>query len=281
MSRVVIAGPASWNRIVYLDALPEPRPHMQFAEEYYDTVGGTSAGKALHLASLGHDVHLHTMLGDDDDGRRVGSLLADAGIDLHAIPADITERHLNLMTRAGERVSLYLETPHPVTSTAAPDFATADAVVLDLGAVSAGLLDTAAASGTPVWVDLHDYDGVSAYHDPFIGVADAVFMSDGGLEDPRPLMLRLIEGGASLVVCTLGAAGAIACDADGTFHSAAALPVEVRDTNGAGDAFLSGFLDAHLRAAPLTECLAAGARQARTALTTRHLHPALDDALGA
>ena len=41
---VFIAGPASWNSIVVLDRLPEPVPHMQFAEDSWETVGGTSAG---------------------------------------------------------------------------------------------------------------------------------------------------------------------------------------------------------------------------------------------
>ena len=47
--KVVISGPASWNRIVLLEHLPEPVPHMQFALGDHETVGGTSAGKALGL----------------------------------------------------------------------------------------------------------------------------------------------------------------------------------------------------------------------------------------
>jgi hypothetical protein len=50
---VVVCGPASWNHLISLDRLPEPVPHMQFAESAWHTVGGTSAGKAAHLAALG------------------------------------------------------------------------------------------------------------------------------------------------------------------------------------------------------------------------------------
>jgi acarbose 7IV-phosphotransferase len=81
---VFISGPASWNRIVVLDRLPEPSPHMQFAEDSWETLGGTSAGKALHLAELGIDVRLHTLLGDDVDGRRIARLLRKAGVDVAA-----------------------------------------------------------------------------------------------------------------------------------------------------------------------------------------------------
>jgi sugar/nucleoside kinase (ribokinase family) len=108
---VFIAGPASWNTIVELDRLPEPVPHMQFALGDWETVGGTSAGKALGLAGLGRRTVLHTLLGRDEAGEHVRRLLTAAGVELLAGDGGTTERHLNLMTPAGERVSLYLATP--------------------------------------------------------------------------------------------------------------------------------------------------------------------------
>jgi sugar/nucleoside kinase (ribokinase family) len=81
---VFIAGPASWNQIVELERLPEPVPHMQFALGAWETVGGTSAGKALALAGLGRRVTLHTLLGDDADGERVRGLLTAVGVELLA-----------------------------------------------------------------------------------------------------------------------------------------------------------------------------------------------------
>ena len=77
-------------------------------------------------------------------------------------------------------------------------------------------------------------------------------------------------------MCTLGADGAIALDAYGRRAEVAAAPASVVDTNGAGDAFFSGFLDAWLdTAGDLEASLAGGARQAVVALSSRHLHPAL------
>jgi sugar/nucleoside kinase (ribokinase family) len=55
-----------------------------------------------------------------------------------------------------------------------------------------------------------------------------------------------------------------------------AAPAEVVDTNGAGDAFFAGFLDAHLRSADAAAALEAGARQAVVALASRQLHPTLE-----
>ena len=282
---VLIAGPASWNRIVELDRLPEPVPHMQFALGDWETVGGTSAGKALSLAALGRPVALHALLGGDVEGERVRDALTTSGIDLLAGDGGVTERHLNLMTRDGGRVSLYLATPQPLDDTPSPAaiaaMSDAAAIVLDLAPVSLGLLPAARATGRPIWTDIHDYDGEADFHRPFIDAADAIFMNAdriGG--DPFAFMEGCIRAGAPLVVCTLGADGAVAVDERMTRHRVAAEPVEVLDTNGAGDAFMAGVLDATLSGAELPDALRAGARHAASVLTTRHLHPSLDAVLG-
>lgn len=282
---VFIAGPASWNHIILLDRLPEPMPHMQFAVGDWQTVGGTSAGKALSLAGLGRRVTLHTLLGDDDDGERVRGLLTAAGVDLLGGDGGATERHLNLMTRDGGRVSLYLATPDDRGAGPAPAavaaMTDAAAIVLDLAPLSLGLIPLARATGRPIWTDIHDYDGESDFHRPFIEAADVIFMNADRIgDDPFPFMERCVEGGAALVVCTLGADGAIAVDERMTRHAVAATPVEVLDTNGAGDAFMAGVLDATLEGSPLPDALQAGARHAASVLTTRHLHPSLDALLG-
>ena len=49
---------------------------------------------------------------------------------------------------------------------------------------------------------------------------------------------------------------------------------------GAGDAFMTGVLDATLTGAGVPDALRAGAEHAASVLGTRHLHPSLDEALG-
>lgn len=256
---------------------------MQFAEDSWETVGGTSAGKALSLTALGRPVVLHAMSGQDEDGQRLRAALDAAGVGVRWTDG-VTERHLNLMTRAGERVSLYLASPSAGTgqddAALAAEFAAADAVVLDLAAEPARLLPVARQSGTPLWVDVHDYDGTAAFHRPFLAAAHAVFCNADRLESPVEFLRATVASGASLAVCTLGADGAVAVDADGTEWRVPAAPAEVVDTNGAGDAFLAGVLDARLDGARLDAALAAGARTASLVLGTRHLHPLLDPVLG-
>lgn len=281
---VFIAGPASWNSLVVLDRLPEPVPHMQFAEDSWESVGGTGAGKALSLAGLDCPVQLYALAGADEYGRRVQAALADAGVQTRWGSADATERHLNLMTRSGGRVSLYLAAPSATAGECDEELralmTAADIIVLDLAAESVRLLPLARQTGRPIWVDVHDYDGEAEFHRPFLDVADAVFCNADRLDDPVAFLRSCIAAGASVAVCTLGAEGAVAVDADGAEHRVEAVAVEVIDTNGAGDAFFAGVLDARLHGRPLPEALAAGARSASAVLGTRHLHPLLDDVLG-
>ncbi|MGH3691498.1 MAG: carbohydrate kinase family protein [Microbacterium sp.] len=281
---VFIVGPASWNRIVVLDRLPEPVPHMQFAEETWETVGGTSAGKALSLTALGRSTQLHAIAGTDAEGLRVRDALQGAGVRARWRDG-VTERHLNLMTRDGARVSLYLSTPDATDgdedARVREEMTAADAIVLDLAAEPLRLLSLARATGTPIWADVHDYDGTAEFHRPFLEAAHAVFCNADRLDDPISFLRSRITAGASLAVCTLGAEGAVAVDVDGAVHRVAADPVDVLDTNGAGDAFLAGVLDARLDGAGVTAALEAGARSAASVLRTRHLHPLLDPVLGA
>ncbi|MFJ4999447.1 carbohydrate kinase family protein [Microbacterium sp. NPDC088619] len=281
---VFIAGPASWNSIVVLDRLPEPVPHMQFAEDSWETIGGTSAGKALSLTALGRQTLLYALSAGDEPGERVRDALDRAGVRTLWGDGDATERHLNLMTRGGERVSLYLASPG-ATDGADDDALVAamrgaDVIVLDLAAEPLRLLPAARATGRPIWVDVHDYDGEADFHRPFLDAADAVFCNADRLADPVAFLRSRISAGSSLAVCTLGAEGAVAIDADGVEHRMAAVPVDVVDTNGAGDAFLAGVLDTRLSGADVRSALTAGARTAAGVLGTRHLHPLLDAVIG-
>jgi fructokinase len=69
-------------------------------------------------------------------------------------------------------------------------------------------------------------------------------------QDYREIAARWQGGGAGLVAVTLGAAGVYALAPDGTEISVPAVPAQVMDTVGAGDAFAAAMLDRLLEEMP-------------------------------
>ncbi|WP_229076772.1 carbohydrate kinase family protein [Actinoplanes sp. DH11] len=273
MQRVLIAGPVAWNHLIHVAELPPAEPHTLVARWHHETVGGTSAGKALNLARLGVPATLTTVVGDDEPGRQILAVLAAAGIDVVVTPStNGSERHTNLMDAHGDRLSIHLVRPQPAGPITVPPLDDAAVVVADLAEQSRTVLRAARAAGKEIWTDLHDYDGVSEFHREFAETADVIFVSADRLPDPVVFMRDQIEAGARLVVCTFGAQGAMAlARGDDPVHVPAQPVDEVVDTNGAGDAFFAGFLAAHLGGAALAECLTAGARAGAAAVRSREL----------
>ncbi len=274
--RVLVVGPASCNEIIHLAALPEAAPGTHFAERSWTTLGGTSAGKALNLARLGAQVTLLTVLGTDDVAQRVRRSLEAAGIRVvsRESRSGRCERHVNLMSGAGERVSIYTHLPEPVTdwtrSDADEHLAQTDAVVVDLAWHARPWVAWAQDAGVPVWTDLHDYDGSSAFHAAF-ALADHVQLSSVAFPAWRAFAERTAAEQGGVVVVTHGADGSSAVGPDGVWAELPGEPVEVDDTNGAGDAFFAGFLLERLAGGDLQGSLCAGAAQAAVCLGGPHL----------
>ena len=282
MTDVVIHGPVSWNHIVQLDALPRPESHMVLASGHHYGVGGTSAGKALHLTELTRSVVLHTVVGSDRLADLLEQTLSGAGIALFARRAPgPSEQHLNLMDTNGRRVSIYLELPAELPDLDATalvtDAASARALVMDLSAASRHVLAAVSNLRVPLWTDVHDYDGVAEFQRPFVDAASYVFCAGDRLGSPLEFLRTVTARGARLAVCTLGAAGAIAVDhSQRTYEVPAPTVAKVVDSNGAGDGFFAGCLNAVLDGSSVQDALEAGARQAARALSTVHLSPLLD-----
>ena len=194
MPHVLVNGPASWNTLIRLPALPDPRSQTLFASSHHDGLGGTSAGKALTLAALGVDVTLRTAIGDDGEGSRVRAALAHPRISLVVQEVAATERHVNLMADDGARVSLYLELPSPGPGPV-PWLDGVDAAVLDLADHSRPLLAAARAAGVPVWCDVHDDDGLADYPRDFAAAADVLLVSAARLTDPRAYLSGAVARG--------------------------------------------------------------------------------------
>lgn len=279
IANIFIAGGVSLDTVIQLGHFPEPRQATLFARESYGAVETTSSGKALNLAALGHRVTLAAQFGPDRLSDLLRGRFRDAGVALLELPDTVTEQHTNLMNAAGERISIFA-----VQRTFSPpvnpgDFEGAvrrdDLVVLDIINWSRALIPLVRSLGKPVWCDLHDYDGVNSYHRDYLEAADVVFGSAEALPDPEGFARDLAARGKKLVVLTRGAEGAFAVTAAGErFDAPAVTAFGLTDTNGAGDAFFSGFLHGFRQGRGVQRCLELGALTAALCVSSRDLvHP--------
>ncbi len=271
-------GGASWNHLIHLDRFPEPVPQTVFADRSHEAVGSSGAGKALNLAHLGWRTTLWALLGSDDAGDRVRGELAAGGVELLAEhdPAG-TMRHVNLMSADGDRISIFATTG-TLDMTVDPHALTARATAADLVAVTifehcrpflAPLRD----AGVPLWIDIHDYDGENPYHGDFIEAADHLQLSSVAFDRWRSFAEARVASGTTTVACTHGESGASVLTADGWTEVPAQPAPDVVDTNGAGDAWFSGFATSWLTAADPASAAWAGAEAAAAAVSSPDLAP--------
>lgn len=262
---ITVIGGTSVDTIIHLDEFPAPAPQTIWPKAGYRSLGSTGAGKAANLAALDIQVSLHTLLGRDPEGQFIRGALRHRNINLLVEETDAgTEQHVNLMDANGDRISLF------VNPSSEPDtidwrdvrisLEQSQLAVVNILAYARPALDLARSAGKPIWTDLHDYDGQNPYHQPFIDAADVVFLSSDKLPKYRQFMEQQIGSGKSLVVCTHGSRGATLIDSQGQWIEQPAFPVaQVEDTNGAGDAFFSGFLYGYLNQQSYLACMQLGA----------------------
>lgn len=274
---ILILGGASLDTIIHLPELPTPQPQTIWPTESYRALGSTGAGKSLNLAALGQPVVFHTLLGRDTEGQQIQAALGHSRIRLLTEKtAAPTEQHVNLMSSDGNRISLFIQPPpepeHVDWTQAQQVLSECSLAVVNILGYTRSALPWLKAAGTPIWTDLHDYDGHNTYHEPFVEAARVIFLSSDNLPDYRTTMERLIQRGKEFVVCTHGSEGATLLTSDGRWLEQPVVSVSgVIDTNGAGDAFFSGFLHRYLQGAELTDCLRAGAIAGALCVTSREL----------
>ncbi len=248
---VLVLGGAGVDTIVHVPELPLPYADSYMIRPGIETRAGQSGDfVALGLHALGLRTHHLDMIGDDHEGDLVRALHRDRGIPLTEAPQSRgTKRAVNLVGPDGRRLSLYdasrgHDSDRFDESTVRRLVAASRHAHVVITQPCAFTLPVLREAGVTVSTDLHDWDGIDTYHEAFALQADIVFLSTTALTDPERTMRDIAgRGRARIVVATAGADGSYLLYDDELTHTAAVTPpAPVVDSNGAGDAFASGFV---------------------------------------
>ncbi|WP_309127285.1 sugar kinase [Microbacterium sp.] len=268
---------------------PHDATRLAEADDVRLTIGGAESNVAAHVASLGHRTAWVSALGDDVLGRRVNRAVKDLGVDTRWVafnshaPTGVYFKdpgHGVHYYRAGSAASRM--SPESVAHVPLEDAAIVhiSGITPALSPVCAAMIDavidrvTSAGAGSlsfdvnhraalweapiaaPVLLELANRSDIV-----FVGLDEAqTLWGCGNPDDVR----ALIPAPAHLVVKD-GDVGATEFSADGTTF-VPAIPTEVVEAVGAGDAFAAGWLAEKLAGSAARERLQGGHRRAHLVL---------------
>ncbi|MFG2755941.1 carbohydrate kinase family protein [Streptomyces wuyuanensis] len=267
---VLVVGGSGVDTVVRVGSLPVPQVDSVGVPPIREWAGHTGGNVALGCRALGLGVTFLDFIGDDLPGEQVRERLAGGGVDFeHLVSPTGTRRAVNLVDDTGRRMSFYdardpgdLRMPRDFYL---PHLRRARHVHLSIVDFARFLYDDIAELGVPVSTDLHDWDGVEDHHRDFALRSDVVFLSAAGAGERIASVMREIlrEGRAEAVVATAGAGGSYLMTRDGGRTPrpipATVPPSPVVDSNGAGDAYVSGFLYGRLAGRRVEDCARLGA----------------------
>ncbi len=225
-------------------------------------VGGSPLNVAVGLGRLDRGVDFLTHIADDERGRRIVDYVEASGVRL--VPGSISAAHTPTAAASIDehgsatytfdidwRLTGTPEVPPPVVVHTG-----SIAGFLDPGCLATvALLDAYRLAATITFDPnvrpalIIDRDQAVSRIDRLVEKADVVKASDEDLRwiDPTRTPEQIATAwqalGPSVVAVTMGGQGAFATCAAGTVH-VDARPVEVVDTVGAGDSFMTGLIDA-------------------------------------
>ena len=273
--RLLLIGDIAWDIFI------RPEGELVRGSDVLGTVdvmpGGAAANVAVWARRLGADVTLVGKIGDDTLGVLMHAHLQAEGVARHVITVSGGPS-----TRVGILVSADGEHSFVIDHTKVLRFEagdappslldTADAVFFNgydiflarSTAFLSALLTAARRRRLPILFDPSSFALIDAFGAgrlvDGIGPIDVLLANDAevdALRDRRPL--ESLESWARLAVVKRGAAGASAYAAGDAWH-AAANPVKVVDTTGAGDAFDAAFMVEWLVSRNVEAALRAGNR---------------------
>ncbi|MBQ1109411.1 MULTISPECIES: carbohydrate kinase [Streptomyces] len=223
--------------------------------------GGSPANVAYGLARLGHRAVLLTQLGPDGNGRLIREHLASGGVDVRTDGSTAPTPSAAVTLDGAGQASYAFDvswTLAPVAVEPAPVHVHTGSIGAVVEPGSTTVLDIVRAARATATVSydpnvrpalMGDHAAAVRRVEECVGLSDLVKASDEDLEwlypgeEPERVAARWLGRGPAVVLVTRGGAGALAVLPGGRI-TVRAPAVDVVDTVGAGDAFMSGTLHA-------------------------------------
>ncbi|MES9506965.1 carbohydrate kinase [Streptomyces sp. NPDC000609] len=223
--------------------------------------GGSPANVAYGLARLGHGATLLTQLGRDGNGRLIRDHLTGAGVEVRTDDATAPTPSAAVTLDGAGRAAYTFEigwTLGPVSLDRPPHHVHTGSIAAVMEPGAATVLGAVESLRTAVTVSydpnvrpelMGDHASAVRRVERCVALSDVVKASDEDLEwlypgqEPERVAERWLATGPAVVLVTRGGDGALAVLPGGRV-TVDALPTEVVDTVGAGDAFMSGTLHA-------------------------------------
>lgn len=264
---VICLGAAVMDYVLEVEEIPRD-PIKMIAKSLTRRCGGPAATGAVALAALGFETQLWSCLGCDHEGDFVLAQLRVHGVGLQGlrrIEGTGTIVAFVVVDRSGERLIVAYggrQLPRDIDHLPIDSIASAGAVLVDLswpsGAVA--LLGAARTAGVPSVVDAEEGADATLLHDAAVRASLPVF-SEGAFatlsNDASPGVASFEALARRIGVTfgvTLGARGSLWWF-DGDCAHVPALPVQARDTTGAGDVFHGALAGALAERRPLPDAV--------------------------
>lgn len=280
-TRAVVVGSLNADLVTEVPRIPLVGETRQ-STALRRSAGGKGANQAVALARLGAMVDMVGRVGDDAEGRALLAKLAEAGVSARhvaVVPGEPTGLAIVMVDADGDNAIVVVPganaTMGPASVLAARAAFTGCDLVLaqletPLSAVDAALR-RGAESGALVVLNAAP---ARPLPDELLALVDVLVVNEhealemAGCRDIEAAATTLQRRGASAVVVTLGAEGALMRRGDERLR-AAGFPVRPSDTTGAGDCFVAALAVALAQQRPPAESLRF-ANGAAAVAVTRH-----------
>lgn len=265
MSKILISGLVNVEITCSIGKFPiiyQPIDYNFFGNNM--EVSGVGYNVARALTTLGDDVNVTTLLGDDLSSELVQARLGTIVMDSELLCKDLSQTPLSvvLYDEEGKR-RIYCDLKD--IQDKEYDYTNVDISEYDIAVVcninfSRPLLKKAKEAGVKIFTDVHVLgDLEDEYNKDFLENANAVFLSNEAVIGKEKEFVKEIaqKFHNEIIVMGCGSKGAVMYvrDEDKLYEMSAAKPEKVVNTVGAGDSLFSAFVSLYAKGCAPEECL--------------------------